>query len=92
MKDDLDRLVQARTAFNPEFPAKVRAAEEARALIAQLAAQRQQTISQTEVARHMGTKQPNVARLEAGKTATSLPKFIEYAHEVGYRIQLVPER
>lgn len=69
----------------------MRAAEEARALVARLATQRQEKVSQTELARRMGTKQPNVARLEAGRTATTLPKFIEYAHQVGYRLELVAD-
>lgn len=60
-------------------------------MVARLATQRQEKVSQTELARRMGTKQPNVARLEAGRTATTLPKFIEYAHQVGYRLELVAD-
>ncbi len=58
-----------------------------RALVADLAAQRQSAgLSQTQVAARMGTSQSAVARLEAGETDVRVSTLERYAAAIGSQI------
>jgi transcriptional regulator with XRE-family HTH domain len=64
-----------------------RMSEERRALVRDLAAQRQLAgLSQTEVAARMGTSQSAVARLESGDADARASTLERYAAAVGGRI------
>jgi predicted transcriptional regulator len=88
-RDDLDDFIARRTAMNPEFPKLMKAAIETRRLIRQLAAERErQGLSQKTVAAALGTKQPNVARLERGVVDPKHTTLVRYAGLLGKRIAL----
>ena len=90
-RDDLDEFIARRTAMNPEFPKLMKAAIETRRLVRQLAAERErQGLSQEKVAAALGTKQPNVARLERGAVDPKHTTLVRYASLLGRRITLEP--
>jgi DNA-binding XRE family transcriptional regulator len=90
-KDDLDEFIARRTAMNPEFPKLMNAAIETRRLVRQLAAERERLgLSQEKVALALGTKQPNVARLERGVVDPKHTTLVRYATLLGKRITLQP--
>src|SRR5260370_7030720 len=90
-KDDLDEFIARRTAMNPEFPKLMKAAIETRRLVRQLAAERErQGLSQEKVAAALGTKQPNVARLERGAVDPKHTTLVRYASFLGLPITLDP--
>jgi len=92
-RDDLDDFIAKRTAMNPEFPKLMKAAIETRRLVRQLAAERErQGLSQDKVAAALGTKQPNVARLERGSVDPKHTTLVRYATLLGKRITLQPIR
>ncbi len=92
-KDDLDDFIARRTAMNPEFLKLVKAAIETRRLVRQLATERErQGLSQDKVAAALGTKQPNVARLERGLGDPKHTTLVRYAALLGKRITLQPIR
>jgi predicted transcriptional regulator len=92
-KDDLDEFIARRTAMNPEFPKMMKAAIETRRLVRQLVAERErQGLSQDKVAAALGTKQPNVARLERGAVDPKHTTLVRYATLLGKRITLQPIR
>jgi DNA-binding XRE family transcriptional regulator len=92
-RDDLDDFIAKRTAMNPEFPKLMKAAIETRRLVRQLAAERErQGLSQEKVAAALGTKQPNVARLERGSVDPKHTTLVRYATLLGKRITLQPIR
>lgn len=89
--DDLDEFIARRTAMNPDFPELVNAAVETRRLVRELAAERErQGLSQERVAEALGTKQPNVARLERGAVDPKHTTLVRYAALLGRRIALEP--
>jgi DNA-binding XRE family transcriptional regulator len=89
--DDLDAFIARRSAMNPEFPKLVEAALATRQLILELAAERErQGLSQEKVAEALGTKQPNVARLERGAVDPKHTTLVRYAALLGKRIGLQP--
>jgi DNA-binding XRE family transcriptional regulator len=89
--DDLDEFIARRTAMNPDFPELVKGAIETRRLIRELAAERErQGLSQERVAAALGTKQPNVARLERGSVDPKHTTLVRYAALLGRRISLEP--
>lgn len=90
-RDDLDEFIARRTATNPEFPKLMKAAIETRRLVRELAAERErQGLSQDKVAAALGTKQPNVARLERGSVDPKHTTLVRYATLLGKRITLQP--
>ncbi len=92
-KDDLDEFIAKRTAMNPDFPKLMKAAIETRRLVQQLAAERErQGLSQGKIAAALGTKQPNVARLERGSVDPKHTTLVRYASLLGQRITLQPIR
>lgn len=92
-RDDLDDFIARRTAMNPEFPKLMKAAIETRRLVRQLASEREkQGLSQDKVAAALGTKQPNVARLERGLVDPKHTTLVRYATLLGKRITLQPIR
>jgi ribosome-binding protein aMBF1 (putative translation factor) len=87
--DDLDEFIARRTALNPEFPKLMKAAIETRRLVRMLAAERErQGLSQKVVAAALGTKQPNVARLERGAVDPKHTTLVRYADLLGKRFEL----
>jgi ribosome-binding protein aMBF1 (putative translation factor) len=90
-RDDLDEFIARRTAMSPDFPELVKAAVETRRLVRELAAERErQGLSQERVAEALGTKQPNVARLERGSVDPKHTTLVRYAALLGRRITLEP--
>lgn len=90
-KDFLDEIVAERTAANREFPAVLAAAERTRALMRQLAEERERVgLTQSEVANRMGTSQPAVARMEACDVDPRLSTVERYAEVIGFRLRMIP--
>jgi transcriptional regulator with XRE-family HTH domain len=90
-RDDLDDFIARRTEMNPDFPELVQAELETRRLVLELAAERErQGLSQERVAAALGTKQPNVARLERGGVDPKHSSLVRYASLLGRRIALQP--
>ena len=72
-RDFLDKMIDERTARNPEFPRLVDAARRRRELLRALTEQRaEQKRSQTTVAASMETSQSFVARLESTAADTKM--------------------
>jgi ribosome-binding protein aMBF1 (putative translation factor) len=89
--DDLDAFIARRTARNRAFPSLMKAASETKRLVRELAAERErQGLSQERVAAALGTKQPNVARLERGAVDPKHTTLVRYADLLGRRITLQP--
>lgn len=89
--DDLDAFIAKRTLMNPDFPDMVKAELETRRLVLELASERErQGLSQERVAAALGTKQPNVARLERGGVDPKHSSLVRYASLLGRRIMLEP--
>ncbi|HVC23882.1 MAG TPA: helix-turn-helix transcriptional regulator [Candidatus Dormibacteraeota bacterium] len=89
--DDLDAFIAKRTETNPDFPDLVKAELETRRLVLELASERErQGLSQERVAAALGTKQPNVARLEHGGVDPKHSSLVRYASLLGRRIALEP--
>jgi transcriptional regulator with XRE-family HTH domain len=89
--DDLDAFIAKRTAMNPDFPDLVQAELETRRLVLELASERErQGLSQERVAAALGTKQPNVARLERGGVDPKHSSLVRYASLLGRRVSLEP--
>ena len=92
-RDNLDAFIAARTAVNPDFPELLRGELATRSVVRQLAAERKrQGLSQERVAAALGTKQPNVARLERGGVAPKHSSLARYASLLGWRFTLGPLR
>ncbi len=86
--DELDELVSEWSKRNPQFPELYRAAQERRALMRAIAAQRRRLgISQVEVARRMQTSQAFVSRLERGMVDPQHGTEDRYASVLGVRIE-----
>jgi transcriptional regulator with XRE-family HTH domain len=87
-RDELEDFIAERTAKNPEFPALVEAHLQRRRLQRTLAGKRQELgLSQTEVARRMGTSQSAVARIEAGEIDAKISTLQRYALAIGFEIE-----
>ncbi len=92
-RDFLDKIIDKRTARNPEFPRLLDAARRRRELLRALAAQREeQRHSQTAVAAAMETSQSFVARLETTAADAKISTVDRYAESLGYVLQyhLIP--
>ncbi len=92
-RDFLDKMIDKRTARNPEFPRLVDAARRRRELLRALTEQRsEQKRSQTAVAASMETSQSFVARLESTAADTKISTVDRYAESLGFVVQyhLIP--
>ncbi len=92
-RDFLDKMIDKRTARNPEFPRLLDAARRRRELLRALATQREeQRRSQTAVAAAMETSQSFVARLETTAADAKISTVDRYAESLGYVLQyhLIP--
>jgi len=86
--DFLDELIEEGTAEDPLFPALHRAELERRELMRQLADRRAELgLSQTELARRMGTKQPVVSRVLSGDVDPQHSTEDRLAAALGMRIE-----
>jgi HTH-type transcriptional regulator / antitoxin HipB len=93
-RDFLNEVIDERTERNPDFPARVEAAQRRRELLAALAERRRKSEqSQTAVAAAMQSSQSSIARLETSATDARLSTLDRYAHVLGCRVEytLVPE-
>jgi DNA-binding XRE family transcriptional regulator len=89
--DDLDLAIEEWTERNPDFPRLLAAAERQRMLVRALAQARERAgLTQSEVARRMGTTQPAVARLERGEADPRLSTIERYAEVIGWRVEAGP--
>jgi DNA-binding XRE family transcriptional regulator len=78
---------------DPEYAAVYDALEDEFALAAALIeARSDENLSQTEIARRMGTSQPAVARLEGGRGNPSLATLRRYAEATGTKLRISFER
>ncbi len=92
-KDFLDRMIDKRTAGNPDFPRLLDAARRRRELLHALAGQREeQRRSQTAIAAAMETSQSFVARLESTAADAKISTVDRYAQSLGFIVQyhLIP--
>jgi DNA-binding XRE family transcriptional regulator len=88
--DDLELEIEERTRRNAGYPRILAAAARTRALVKALAQARERAgLTQTEVARLMGTTQPAVARLERGEADPRLSTIERYAEVIGWRVEAV---
>src|SRR5438034_5355994 len=85
-KDDLDQLIDELAAEDPAITSRIAAALERRELARQLAERRRRAgLTQTELARRMGTSQGQVTRFESGAD-TRLSTVARYAAALGVQI------
>lgn len=86
--DELAEMVAERTAKNPAYPALLREAKARRAFLHGLAEERKRlNVSQTEIARRMGTSQPFISRLERGSMDPQHGTEDRYAAALGLKIE-----
>lgn len=86
-KDDLDRLLDDFAKDDPAITSRIAAALERRELARQLAERRRTAgLTQTQLAKRMGTSQGQVTRLESGAD-TRLSTVARYAAAVGMRVE-----
>jgi len=58
-------------------------------LISSLIAMREQSgLTQDEIATRMGTKAPNISRLESGRSNPSIKTLVNYARACGFQLDL----
>ena len=94
--DDMTKLrdLKARFMKDPEFQEEYARADEEFALIeAMVRARTAAKLTQTELARRLGTTQSAVARLESGRVSPSFATLRRYAEATGTRLTvgLVPK-
>jgi ribosome-binding protein aMBF1 (putative translation factor) len=88
MSDDLQDYIQERAEREPDFPAAVEAAYEARLLLRKLAKRRVAAgLSQTAIAARMKTSQSAVARIEAGEADVRISTVERYAAALGRKVE-----
>jgi ribosome-binding protein aMBF1 (putative translation factor) len=88
-RDWLEVLDAESTAKNPEFPSLMEEAGERQALGDRLARERtRQRLSQSAIARRMGTSQPQVSKIEGGAPDAKLSTLQRYAKALGLRLRL----
>jgi len=86
-KDDLDQLIDELAEDDPSLTLRVAAALERRELARQLADRRREArLTQSELAKRMGTSQGQVTRLESGAD-TRLSTVARYAAAVGLKVE-----
>lgn len=86
-KDDLDQLIGELATEDPAITSRIAAALERRELARQLAQRRRQAgVTQSELARRMGTSQGQITRFESG-TDTRLSTVARYAAAVGFKVE-----
>ena len=81
---------KAESLKDPKLKAEYDALDAEFALMSQLIAARKiRKLSQADVAKLLQTKQPAIARLEAGGCfKTSVEKLYQYAHALGYHLEV----
>jgi transcriptional regulator with XRE-family HTH domain len=90
--DDLATYVAERIATDPGFKGTLEDAEEARRLVDSLIALRKQCqLSQVEVAKRMGVRQPTVSGFEKEPSDPKLSTLQRYARALDARLRLVLE-
>ena len=88
MSDDLHDYIQERAEREPDFPAAVEAAYEARVLLKKLAQRRVAAgLSQTTLAARMKTSQSAVARIESGEADIRISTVERYAAALGRKVE-----
>ncbi len=74
---------------NPEVKAAYDELGEEFELISTLITMREKSgLTQDEVAKKMGTRAPNISRLESGRANPSLKTLVSYAHACGFKLDL----
>lgn len=74
---------------NPEVKAVYDELGEEFELISTLITMREKSgLTQDEVAKKMGTRAPNISRLESGRANPSLKTLVSYAHACGFKLDL----
>ncbi|MBE5458330.1 antitoxin HigA [Mycobacteroides abscessus] len=90
--DDLASYVAERIATDPGFKGTLEDAEEARRLVDSLIALRKQCrVSQVDVAKRMGVRQPTVSGFEKEPSDPKLSTLQRYARALDARLRLVLE-
>lgn len=85
--DDLDQLIDELATEDPEIVPRVAAALERRVLARELAEQRRAAgMTQSELAKRMGTSQGQVTRFESGAD-TRMSTVARYAAAVGMKVE-----
>jgi len=86
MKDDLDRLIDNLAEEDPDVHRRVASALERRELARELAERRRGAgMTQSELAKRMGTSQAQVTRFESGAD-TRMSTVARYAAAVGMKV------
>ncbi len=74
---------------NPEVKAAYDELGQEFELISTLITMREKSgLTQDEVAKKMGTRAPNISRLESGRANPSLKTLVSYAHACGFKLDL----
>ncbi|MCW8349274.1 helix-turn-helix transcriptional regulator [Vibrio sp. ZSDZ65] len=74
---------------SPEVKAAYNELDDEFDLISTLLTMREQSgLTQDEVARKMGTRAPNISRLESGRGNPSIKTLASYAHACGFKLNL----
>jgi transcriptional regulator with XRE-family HTH domain len=86
-KDDLDRLIDELAGDDPSITSRIAAALERRELARELAERRRTArLTQSQLAKRMGTSQGQVTRFESGAD-TRLSTVARYAAAVGMKVE-----
>ena len=92
MSDDLDRYVAERASRDPAFQAAMAESEPAhRWSLALIKARLDAGLTQTELARRLGTRQPAIARVENGHMLPSCTLLQRYATVLNVRVEIGPK-
>ncbi|EOA3786246.1 helix-turn-helix domain-containing protein [Vibrio vulnificus] len=74
---------------NPEVKAAYDELGDEFELISTLITMREKSgLTQDQLAKKMGTRAPNISRLESGRTNPSLKTLVSYAHACGFKLDL----
>lgn len=81
------KFLEGLRAVNPEVQAEYdRLGPRYAAIDALIAARQRSGVTQTELARRMGVRQPVVARLESGENSPKIDTLAEAAEALGYEL------
>lgn len=87
---DLDRLIEEAAASDPAFASGATAVDDRLDLLQELARlRRRKKLSQTQVAKMMGTTQSAISELEKGIVEPRLSTLQRFAQILGHRLRLV---
>lgn len=90
LTDDLEQYISDATETDPSFKAALEDAEDLQRLMdCLLSLRRDQEISQSEIARRMGVRQPTVSEFEKATSDPKLSTLQRYARAIDARVRVM---